>query len=173
MLSPSSHAGSFLFLPSSLYPQESLILLFVPLEHLHINPFFLRRHHLWSGCFAVQLCPGGEQRSVGDEDAVQLQPPRGPYPYTEQSKPGISLFLSNASILLSPSEHSAVPLPSAVSGSCRPHASLPSSHGPAPACVSSEAAWVRGAAHLPICPHSNIYIDIYNKYLWLQMRDQV
>lgn len=38
MLSPSSHTGSFLFL---LLTWELLILLFITVEHLHVNPFFL------------------------------------------------------------------------------------------------------------------------------------
>lgn len=55
MLSPSRHAGSFLLLLITLYPQESLILLFIPLEHLPVNPFFLSRCYLWSERFAVRL----------------------------------------------------------------------------------------------------------------------
>ena len=44
-------------LPShyAFYPRELLILLFIPLEHLHINPFFLSRCCLWSERFAVPL----------------------------------------------------------------------------------------------------------------------
>lgn len=94
MLSPPSRAGSVLFFLPTLYPQESLILLFIPLEHLHANPFYLRRCCLWSERFAVRLAAqavsGGalEMKIRGSSSLHEVL-------MQKQSKPSISLFINH------------------------------------------------------------------------------
>lgn len=138
---------------------ESLILLFIPLEHLHINPFFL-------SCFAVLL---GAQMLSGRVLEMKIRSSSGLCEVlilmqNSQSRAFIfssTTSLLNANISLSPSDRSATPPPSAALWSCLAHTLLPSPRGLAPACISSEAAWMCLAAHLSIHPCSYTLINIF------------